>query len=366
MEVVMTILVAASGEPGSFAGPRSKYEAIAKALRSEGLEVELFIPDRGGWAGAKSVAARIREGEWDLVILRSGPAFLASWPTIAKRKRRGMQLSLEKPSPSSHGVREALGSNRGPLRKMAHISLTLVATPWLSMLADRVVVYAPDSKYFTYGLSRKTQLTTNAVDFSTLPLQSAPTTGPITMIAVASVSHWHGIDRVIAGMAASPLNANDSRLLVVGDGPALPSLVSMTRELGLESRVDFLGYRVGAELDHAFDGADLAVGCLGLHRKGMDYGSPLKHREYLARGLPVVFAGSDPLMTSAVQHGFAMEAPADDSPIDMTNIQTFVEQQRPRDPALIRHFAEAQVSAIRTALDYLPPAFAAASGFGHQ
>jgi hypothetical protein len=37
----------------------------------------------------------------------------------------------------------------------------------------------------------------------------------------------------------------------------------------------------------------MAVGVLGLHRKGLSVASPLKHREYCLRGIPFVMAGKD-------------------------------------------------------------------------
>ena len=40
--------------------------------------------------------------------------------------------------------------------------------------------------------------------------------------------------------------------------------------------------------------ADVGIGTLGLHRKSMDEASPLKVREYLAVGLPVLYGYRDP------------------------------------------------------------------------
>src|SRR5205807_8242905 len=40
--------------------------------------------------------------------------------------------------------------------------------------------------------------------------------------------------------------------------------------------------------------ADVAVGQLALHRRGVDENSPLKVREYLAYGLPVISGHRDP------------------------------------------------------------------------
>lgn len=104
------------------------------------------------------------------------------------------------------------------------------------------------------------------------------------------------------------------RLILVGTAPwwrqgvdkflemarALPEfdfqLVGIEAEqLGHEVPSNFhaLGYRVGEEYERALENADIGVGTLALHRQGIQEGSTLKVREYLAFGLPVILAGTD-------------------------------------------------------------------------
>ena len=53
------------------------------------------------------------------------------------------------------------------------------------------------------------------------------------------VREWHRMDRVLSFMS-SPDGAGTARLLV-GDGPALPSLRQLAVDLGLEDRVHLIG-----------------------------------------------------------------------------------------------------------------------------
>jgi glycosyltransferase involved in cell wall biosynthesis len=64
---------------------------------------------------------------------------------------------------------------------------------------------------------------------------------PPLLVAVAHLVRHKGVDVLLRAFAAA--DAPAARLRIVGDGPALPSLRSLAAELGIESRVEFLGLR---------------------------------------------------------------------------------------------------------------------------
>ena len=144
------------------------------------------------------------------------------------------------------------------------------------------------------------------------------------MIAVANLADWHGLDRIVRGLSSyvGQEQATPVRLDIVGDGPAEPSLRSLTEELGLENFVRFHGVRRGAELDTLFSNADLALSSLGMHRLDLRRSSSLKAREYCARGIPFVLASEDPDFSERVQ--FIHRVPADDSPVDVAALVEFM------------------------------------------
>ena len=49
-------------------------------------------------------------------------------------------------------------------------------------------------------------------------------------------------------------------------------------------------------MERFYETADVGVGTLALHRNGMNEACPLKTRQYLACGLPIVYAHTDPAL----------------------------------------------------------------------
>lgn len=118
----------------------------------------------------------------------------------------------------------------------------------------------------------------------------------INFIGVASISRWHGFDRVIKGIAEYYKKNDINKKIffhVVGEGPELSNLKILTKKLNLEKYVVFHGFKSGRELDEIFDRCNIGIGSLGNHRKGINKDSALKNREYCARGVPFVIASLD-------------------------------------------------------------------------
>lgn len=110
------------------------------------------------------------------------------------------------------------------------------------------------------------------------------------------VRDWHGVDRVIDWMASDQA-PHDTRLLMVGDGPARADLESQAKRLGLSSRVRFTGVVPREEVPALVAAFDIA-----LQPAVVAYASPLKLFEYLALGKAVV-APSVPNLQEVLTHG---------------------------------------------------------------
>lgn len=156
---------------------------------------------------------------------------------------------------------------------------------------------------------------TNAIDISRFPLSTRPKdTSTIHAIAVGKWQYWHGLDRVLDGMK----DHVDFVLNIVGDGPYLANLREQVQSNSLSSRVIFHGSRTGAELTEIFDQCHVAIGTLGLHRKGVSIDSSLKHREYCARGIPFILSSPD--LDFGRELPFLQYHSVSDEPIDIQKI----------------------------------------------
>jgi len=106
--------------------------------------------------------------------------------------------------------------------------------------------------------------------------------GAITLGFVGFLRAWHGIDAVIPLLSeADP--SQDLRLVLVGDGPALPELMRRVSALGLTDKVKFHGLVPRDRLPTVVTGFDIA-----LQPKSVPYASPLKLFEYMALGRAII------------------------------------------------------------------------------
>ncbi len=124
----------------------------------------------------------------------------------------------------------------------------------------------------------------NGIDpaqFSGLPPREAGA-GPLVLGFVGFVRDWHGLDAVIAAMAAQH-GEQELRLVVVGDGPARAALEHQAASLGLGDRVTFTGVMPREAIPELVAGFDIALQPLVV-----SYASPLKIFEYMAAGRAIV------------------------------------------------------------------------------
>lgn len=89
---------------------------------------------------------------------------------------------------------------------------------------------------------------------------------------------WHGADKIVTLARALP----ESNFHIVGLGAE--DFPGETIPANLIPH----GYRTGDALTAILAQSDVGIGTLALYRKGMDEACPLKVRDYLMRGLPVI------------------------------------------------------------------------------
>ena len=100
-------------------------------------------------------------------------------------------------------------------------------------------------------------------------------------MTVGELSPWHGLDKILD--LASEIN--ELRIAIVGNVPAA---------LTVPNNVTFTGPLTAEELSAHYSRTVCAVSTLALHRNRMNEGCPLKSREYLVHGVPMIMAYEDP------------------------------------------------------------------------
>ncbi|WP_214084066.1 glycosyltransferase [Methanoculleus sp.] len=162
----------------------------------------------------------------------------------------------------------------------------------------------------------------NGFDVASAPVRRpvAYNDGDLHLLCVANVNRWHGLDRLLQGLATH--NGTQGIVLhITGEGPELPHLQKLAGGLGISDQVVFHGFRTGEALDALFDQCHIAVGSLGIHRIGLREASTLKVREYCARGIPFIYGISDPDFPT--DYPYTLHLPADESPIEIERVLAF-------------------------------------------
>lgn len=168
----------------------------------------------------------------------------------------------------------------------------------------------------------------NGVDIQSFPATcNSNISSEINMICVANVSSWHGYDRVLRGLGQyyKYPQSSDCRITfhIVGvQDPYMSILKKLVDEQAVAHAVTFYPPMQGKPLDDLFHHCHLAIGVLGGHRKGLEVMSPLKNREYCARGIPFVLGHIDPDFPQSFQ--YSLQVNSDETPIDIRNIVEFI------------------------------------------
>lgn len=166
----------------------------------------------------------------------------------------------------------------------------------------------------------------NAIDPESYKLRSSVTVpGVIRLVLVSTFWHWHGIDRLINGiityMSGHPKYT--VYLTLIGEGAELAKIRELADHPVVRENIFFFPSAYGGELNQFFDQADIAIGTLAVDRIKLTECSALKHREYGARGIPFVYAGSD---QSFNDKDFVLRLPLEEKEIDFKEIEVFYEK----------------------------------------
>ena len=209
------------------------------------------------------------------------------------------------------GGSERWTRQRGGLGRFA---LGVLSCNWLRRKAHAFICVTSEIASECSHFNKPIEVVTNGFDVSGLNRTEPPRNRRPQLIFVGSGDQaWQGTDKLAALAKAFP--AFDFHLV----GSSVQSSKNLF-SYGLLSQ---------NELSQMYPQMDIGIGTLALHRKGLQEACPLKVREYLAHGLPVIGAYTDPDCSGSP---FFLELPNTEEFLssDLEAIQSFVEAWKGR------------------------------------
>ena len=160
--------------------------------------------------------------------------------------------------------------------------------------------------------------------------------------------NYHGVDRLLNSLGDYYLNKSpkepEIQVNLVGnflDGINIEKLISKNK---LEEYVSVLGNQFGEALDCLYDQSDLGVVALAFDRIGVTMNSSLKSREYIARGIPLIYQQDVKIdCLDETSEGFAHAVEIKDEQFDFRELLSSWENSSP-DSEKMRNFAKERLS----------------------
>lgn len=146
----------------------------------------------------------------------------------------------------------------------------------------------------------------------------------VIILSVAYERSAHGFDRVVRGLSDYYKQGGSRDIQVFFVGRYLDSTKRLVLELGLTDRCTFIPPTSGKALGFLYDISDLAIGHLANHRIGSISGSAIKTQEFLAKGIPFVYAWDEPSL--ADDFPYALKLKLGEEPISMANVISFADK----------------------------------------
>lgn len=233
--------------------------------------------------GFPMIVARLLTGPVDFVYERYS---LFNFAGVLAARLFGKKIILEVNSPL------ALEQARdGDIRLRGFASWTERV---ICNLATRVIVVSGPLRRILEAAgvqSGKLEVMSNGVSTGRFPPGTAPAglrkslglEGYIVAGFVGWFRKWHGLELLLEAFLRSGLAAERVKILLIGDGPAMPDLRQFVDVHGLKESVVFTGPLPHAQVPPFLDLIDIAV-----QPAANEYCCPMKILEYMALGKPIV------------------------------------------------------------------------------
>lgn len=313
-------------------GVLKKIDANLKAAQNLGYRADKKIVWGPFWRRHLTFFKNLISSKADIIIVRfcvaSGVLQTAAfiWQRI-----KGAKIIIDVPTPVSAVAEEIKGIEfKIPGHKALKLALMQIGYPAAFWPANLIIEYSDEQKRYAWGCRNKMHIIGNGIDVRAIDRikRPLPDSGDnINLVGVASLSFWHGYDRILKGIAgyyqAKQVSGGQKtlrgvHLWIVGNGSEYSSLVALTNKLEINEYVTFTGFLTGEPLNDLYVRMHIGVASLGLHRIGLNKASVLKAREYACHGLPMVMSADDPDFSSALP--FVYKVPKSDQPLNIESL----------------------------------------------
>lgn len=167
----------------------------------------------------------------------------------------------------------------------------------------------------------KTVKISNGIDVESIKLHEYKgNKEELNLIAVSYESAVHGYDRVLKGIYNYYQSGGNRIIRFHIVGTTMSSTDSLIKKFGLQKCCIKYGPKAGKELEDIYDMANIGVGCLANHRIGSFYGSALKTKEYIAKGIPFIYGWKEKILEN---FSYAKCYELSEEPIDMNSVIDF-------------------------------------------
>jgi glycosyltransferase involved in cell wall biosynthesis len=337
-------------DPGRSTGIRSKIISTLKAAEAMGYTTRNINELHDGGMRFRHIVREIVAANEKYLFVRSfTESNLFLIPALLLARLQGKVIIVDIPTPHKIAAKEIWQQPSPLASKLYRVGLLFLGGSYSLWPASTIIQHADESFWFSFGNKRKTIKMGNGVDLDRVPLRDQVPQWPakeLRLVAVATVAFWHGYDRLIRAVnewVNDPTSPYGIHLTIIGDGRALDGLKSQVEEAGIGRFVSFTGMMDQTAINDYFTKSHLAVGSLGIHRKGLTESSELKAREYCAAGIPFVASGSDPDFPSELP--FRVRVSLGESTDDLKNLfREFGELTRRFTTEEMRQYAETQLS----------------------
>lgn len=282
--------------------PQGREDERATFERRDGIEIHRYPPANSGsglrgyvreyglalWRTIRLVERLSRERPFDAVHACNPPDFLlfAAW----RAKRAGALLVFD-----HHDLTPELFLSRFGERHRWLYRLSLLLERLCYSAAD--VVIATNESYRKVALTRGRKRMGEVFvvrngpdlrDLRALPPDPTLKRGRSLLIGyVGYLGFQDGVDYALRALALLGERHEDWHAVVAGDGDALPELRRLRSKLGLDDRVEFVGWLGDAQIARLLSSADV---CLepAPHSPLNDVSTMIKIADYMSMSRPVV------------------------------------------------------------------------------
>lgn len=156
------------------------------------------------------------------------------------------------------------------------------------------------------GISKKVVHAPNGVHLGRIPRSGQK--DRFCLVYAGHVQKEKGLQDIIAALPEIIKAERRAKLVVIGDGEYLAALKQMAKDRKLERHVAFLGRKTNEEVLKIVDRCGIGLAPYKNDRDYVYYSDPVKVKEYLACGCPVIISGVPEIADEIEQSGVGIVA----------------------------------------------------------